>query len=66
VFPEEGPHHRTAGEEGGERSYLFFDGVFSHAVVRPRTMEAEGGTLPDGVPGAPGRFADALVRYLSR
>ncbi|WP_047861885.1 ATP-grasp domain-containing protein [Archangium gephyra] len=39
--------------EGGERSYLFFDGVFSHAVVRPRTMEAEGGTLPDGVPMAP-------------
>ena len=39
--------------EGGERSYIFFDGVFSHAVVRPRTMEAVDVALPDGVALAP-------------
>jgi glutathione synthase/RimK-type ligase-like ATP-grasp enzyme len=39
--------------EGGERSYIFFDGVFSHAVVRPRTMEAPGDIVPDGVALAP-------------
>lgn len=39
--------------EGGERSYLFFDGVFSHAVDRPATMEAPGGVAPDGVPMVP-------------
>jgi glutathione synthase/RimK-type ligase-like ATP-grasp enzyme len=35
--------------ERGERSYIFFDGVFSHAVARPATMEAPGGVMPDGV-----------------
>lgn len=39
--------------EVGERSYIFFDGVFSHAVMRPRTMEAVGSILPDGVALAP-------------
>jgi hypothetical protein len=38
--------------EKGERSYVYFDGVFSHAVVRPATMEASGG-IPDGVALAP-------------
>ena len=35
--------------EDGERSYVFFEGRFSHAVQRAPTMEAPGGVLPDGV-----------------
>ena len=38
---------------GGERSYIFIEGVFSHAVERPATMEAPGGGTPDGVTLAP-------------
>jgi glutathione synthase/RimK-type ligase-like ATP-grasp enzyme len=37
----------SALQERGERSYLFIDGVFSHAVERPPTMGATGG-VPDG------------------
>ncbi len=39
--------------EKGERSYIYFEGVFSHAVVRPATMEAPGGVTPDGAPLEP-------------
>jgi hypothetical protein len=37
--------------ECGERSYVFIEGVFSHAVERAATMEAR--SLPDGVALAP-------------
>jgi hypothetical protein len=37
--------------EEGERSYVFIDGAFSHAVVRPPTMGAA--SLPDGIPMQP-------------
>lgn len=46
--------------EQGERSYIYFDGVFSHAVVRPATMEAPGGGTPDGVPLVPRSDEQAL------
>jgi hypothetical protein len=39
--------------EGGERSYVFIDGRFSHAVVRPPTLGAPGGIIPDGSAMAP-------------
>ncbi len=47
--------------EKGERSYIFFDGVFSHAVVRPATMEAPGGIAPDGVALVPRGEEQALA-----
>jgi glutathione synthase/RimK-type ligase-like ATP-grasp enzyme len=47
--------------EKGERSYIFFDGVFSHAVVRPPTMEAPGGVAPDGVAVVPRQEEQAIA-----
>jgi hypothetical protein len=39
-------------QEAGERSYLFIDGAFSHAVVRAPSLGVTG-PLPDGVAMAP-------------
>lgn len=48
--------------EEGERSYVFIDGHFSHAVDRAATMESGG--LPDGVPMAPREDELALARQV--
>jgi hypothetical protein len=46
----------------GERSYVFIDGHFSHAVDRAATMESA--SLPDGVPMAPREDELALARQV--